>query len=118
MISTTNELMNKDLHTMRSRRVDRPYRRKQHASLHGMFAEPSHEIEAYSLFVHSQDRSHPVIINEMSQSMGTFRDIHGESGEISTAMNKWNTSMNDDSQVNRNGLLNWIQSTNSRLVRV
>lgn len=117
-MSTINALMNKDLHTMRSRRVDRPYRRKQHASLHGMFVEQSHEIEAEALFVHFQNRSHPGIINAMSQTIGTLRDIHGESGEMSTAMNKWNTSMNDDSQVNRNGLLNWIQSTNSRLVRV
>jgi hypothetical protein len=119
-MSTINAFTSEDLHLMRSRRIDRPYRRKQHASLHGMFNDPRFETEA--LFVHFQNRSHPAMRNARRPSINTLHNRYGVRGETSAVVNKWNAGNHEGPQIRRHtgtsGLQNLRKSTTSRSIRV
>ena len=111
-MSTIISSRSKDLHAMKSRRMDRPYRRKQHASLHGMFDEHSQD----SHFVHFQNRNHSARTKAMRQSISLVRESYGGISGMSVAANQWNKL--EDSSMNRHGILNLIEATTTRLIKV
>ena len=100
------------MHLMRSRRIDRPHRRKQHASLHGMFDDHRHESDAQ--FAHFQSMKDSTRTNAISQS------IYNLQKRVATpvVINGWTNR--DGSTIHRQGFVNMniIESTNNRLIRV
>jgi hypothetical protein len=79
----------KDTHflLMNSRRIDRPYRRKQHASLQGMFGEQSEESETQ--FVQLLNKNDPATKNAERPSVYSLKEICGDSSALSVILNTW-----------------------------
>lgn len=90
IIPTMDVVTSTNVHLMRSQRIDRPHRRKQLASLHGMLDEQSHELEAP--FVHFQNRNGSTRMNMIDQSIYTLQERYTSSdiGATSGEINWWN----------------------------
>ena len=115
-MQTMDVINSTHVHVMKSRRIDRPHRRKQLASLHGMLVEQSHDLEAP--FVHFQNRNDSTRMNMIAQSIYILQERFNSNdvGAPTGAMNKWN--IHDDSMINRHDVESLIESANTRPIRV